>query len=450
MKILGIGTPRILKKLAPKGLLGRSLLIIVLPLILVQAVSAYVFYDRHWDTMTRRLSNSVAGDIATVIAFLDRSAGDQEDWAWMFRQAHIGMQLVVNWDKGGVLPNEPPPESGAYFLSFLDKALTEQVRRPFRVDAETWERQVEVAVQLPDGVLWVMVPRKRLFSSTTYIWVLWMVGTSLLFAGVAIMFMRIQVRSVRRLAVAADALGKGHDVTGFKLEGAAEVRRAGQAFQRMRDRIRRQIDQRTEMLAGVSHDLRTPLTRMKLELALLGDGAGAEDLKQDVAEMERMIEGYLAFARGEGTEGLSETNLAELLDLVVRGFRRQGKAVDLHCERDLVAPLRQHAFERALTNLIGNAVRYAEHVSVRAGQRGQGGGSVAEIVIDDDGPGIPEDKRADVFRPFVRLEGSRNVKTGGTGLGLTIARDVVRSQGGEITLEDSPLGGLRVRVVVPL
>jgi two-component system osmolarity sensor histidine kinase EnvZ len=263
---------------------------------------------------------------------------------------------------------------------------------------------------------------------------------------VATIFMRNQVKPIRRLAVAADNFGKGRDVTQFKPEGAREVRQAASAFLAMRERISRQISQRTDMLAGVSHDLRTPLTRMKLQLAMIKQTDGAKELSSDVDEMEHMLEGYLAFARGEGTETPRSSDVSTVLNEVVTQAHRKSKAVDLHTEGELIVPLRPQAFKRCMTNLIDNAIRYANHVTVRAGTRG----NAIEITVDDDGPGIPEDQREDVFKSFYRIDNSRNPETGGVGLGLTIARDVIRSHGGDITLSDSPLSGLRARVRLPL
>ena len=386
----------------------------------------------------------MAGDIATVIAFM-RAYPGEENQRWLFAQALVDMDLELSLDSGKILPNQRTNFIRGLFLGAFEKAMNEQVRRPFQVDALSSEKDVFIAVQLSEGVLKVTAPRKRLFSSTTYIFILWMLGTSMVLVGVAVIFMRNQVRSVRRLAVAADRFGRGQEVEHFKLEGAAEVRQAAHAFNIMRERIRRQIAQRTEMLAGVSHDLRTPLTRMKLQLAMMGTAEGCEELNEDVAEMERMVEGYLAFARGEGAEDTQPTDCAALLEDIVRRFRRNGAAITLHAEKSATLPLRPHAMERGLTNLIGNAVRYAGHVAVRAGERPEG----FEILIDDDGPGIPAENREDVFKAFFRLDSSRNQETGGVGLGLTIARDVIRSHGGDIHLEDSPLGGLRVRLTLP-
>ena len=432
------------KRFLPKSLLGRSLLIIVTPLVVLQLVSAAIFFETHWDKVTLRLARGVAGDISAVIDLLRRHP-DVENRGWIFSVAADNMELVVSIKDKAVLANDSREPSGL-MERMLARALKSHVGRPFRIDSDSIDRHVVIDVQLASGVLHVITTRKRMFSSTAYVFVIWMVGTSLILFGLATIFMRNQVKPIRRLAVAAENFGKGRDEPGFKPEGASEVRQAASAFLAMRERILRQITQRTDMLAGVSHDLRTPLTRMKLQLEMLGDDKGADELKADVAEMEHMLDGYLAFARGEGTEKPIATDLTALLEEAAAQARRKGGIVDLHTEGRLTVPLRPHAFKRCLTNLMDNAIRFAEHVSVRAGKRDD----AIEITVDDDGPGIPDDQREEVFRPFYRIEGSRNPGTGGVGLGLTIARDVVRGHGGDITLSQSPNGGLRARLGVPL
>jgi two-component system osmolarity sensor histidine kinase EnvZ len=436
---------RWLKSLLPQGLLGRSLLIIVIPLVVLQVVSAYIFYTSHWETVARRLANGLAGDIGAVIESFRAFPGPEQRG----RLVHIAvnkMDLDIRFEEGGILPNQPQRPPIGYMEVGLFDAMGERVQRPFQVDADTLEREIVIRVQLSDGLLVVYAPRKRLFTSTTYVFTLWMAGTAMLLFGVATVFMRNQVRSVRKLAVAADSFGKGRDIANFKPEGATEVRQAAQAFLQMRERIQRQITQRTEMLAGVSHDLRTPLTRMKLQLAMMGEFEGRPELEEDVAEMERMVEGYLAFARGEGSERPVATDLSQLAEEVVGRYRREGRTIDFHGEGEVVLPLRPNAMARALSNLVGNALRYGGHVWVRVGFRQD----AAEAIIDDDGPGIPPDRREEVFKPFTRLESSRNPATGGVGLGLTIARDIVRGHGGDVVLETSPLGGLRVRLRLPM
>ena len=433
-----------IKSALPRSLLGRALLIIVMPLILLQVVSGLIFYETHWDKVSYRLARSVAGDVAAILYLMKEEPG-QVGRNSTFDLAARAMDMRLSFQPGAILPNDPPMLRDDIERT-LDETMSGLVHRPYRLDNQSSDRNVIIDVQLPEGVLRIATVRKRLFSSTVYVFVLWMVGTSMILFGVATIFMRNQVRPIRRLARAAENFGKGRDVSNFKAEGATEVRAAAQAFMAMRERIQRQFRQRTDMLTGVSHDLRTPLTRMKLQLAMLGDRDGAKELSQDVTDMERMLEGYLAFARGEGTEKPEPTDLGDLLEDVVGLVRRRGRPIDLHLEDHLNLPLRPNAFRRCVTNLVENAARYGEHVSVRAGHRGD----AIEITVDDDGPGIPEDKRAEVFRPFFRLDDSRNPETGGVGLGLTIARDVVRSHGGEIILSESPAGGLRGRIRLPL
>ena len=434
----------LIKKILPKSLLGRSLMIIVTPLILLQIVSATIFYETHWDKVTLRLARGVAGDIAAVISLI-RQEPSIESRKRIFDLAVGTMQLAVSYSDAAVI-TVSKSEYGDLMTRMLARALKDTISKPFYIDANRFDRFVAIDVQLPKGVLHVVTPRKRLFSSTTYVFVIWMVGTSLILFAVATLFMRNQVRPIRRLADAAENFGKGRDVSEFKPEGATEVRQAALAFMAMRERIVRQIRQRTDMLAGVSHDLRTPLTRMRLQMEMMGKLDGAKDLKSDIAEMEHMLEGYLAFARGEGTERVVVTELSPLLEMVAEQGRRKGGLIDLHIENSCRMPLRAMAFRRCLTNIFDNAIRFAEHVTVRAGLRDDR----YEITIDDDGPGIPKEQRNDVFRPFFRVDDSRNPVTGGVGLGLTIAGDVVQSHGGEINLSGSPNGGLRVRICMPI
>ncbi|MCE2509742.1 MAG: HAMP domain-containing protein [Alphaproteobacteria bacterium] len=434
-----------IKRFLPQTLLGRSLMIIVMPLVLLQVIATYIFYERHWDTITRRLARDLAGEITVIIHLMERHPGEEEE-KWILDQALTFLEIRAFLKEGAVLP---PEDAAAPAFSFLDDTLHHELelllRRPFRIDTQSYDREVEIQVQLPEGVLKVITPRKRLFSSTTYIFIMWMVGISLILFAIATLFMRNQVRPIRRLAMAADRFGRGLDVPDFKLAGALEVRQAASAFNLMRERIQRQISQRTDMLSGVSHDLKTPLTRIKLQLAMLKDNPDVANIQADVADMETMLEGYLAFARGEGGEEPADVNLSALLREVAGSARREGAAIDLHIEGEIVLPLRRDAFKRCLTNLVANSMRHAEHIAIRAGRRED---SVV-LTIDDDGPGIPADQREEVFRPFYRLDTSRNRETGGIGLGLAISRDIIRGHGGEIALDDSPLGGLRAQIRLP-
>jgi len=438
---------RWVKRLLPQTMFGRSLLLIVMPLVLVQMIAAWIFYDRHWETVSYRLSADVAGEIAMVIDVIKPAASDTE-LKRLLSHASGMTELDFTFESGTVLPPETAA-SGTILEKQLNRATTRRVQRPFRIDELNCDRCVLVAVQLRDGVLTVNIPRGRLYTPTTYIFFLWMVGSSVVLLAIATIFLRNQVKSLRRLAAAAEEFGKGRPVSFIKPEGALEVRQAAMAFIRMRERIERQIRQRTEMLAGVSHDLRTPLTRMKLELALLGEDPAAAELKSDVAEMERLVNLYLDFARGEGTETTVETDIAELIEDVAATTRREGtpRGAPVSLERisELVLPVRPNALRRCLANLIANARHYGRHVWLSSVAVPDG----VDILIDDDGPGIPALERERVFQPFTRLDASRNPSTGGIGLGLTIARDVARSHGGDVRLETSPYGGLRARLHLP-
>ncbi len=436
------------KKLLPHSLYGRALMIIVSPLILLQLITGWIFYDRHWDTITWRLASALAGDIQHVMwEIKDRPEHLKE----IFKRAEMNLELKFVLHPNEILPNDKIDGSGL-IDRLLAKALTERVRRPFLIDSSSFKEQVVIDFQLADAVLTVVAPGKRLFSSTTYIFIIWMIGTSMILFAVASIFMRNQVRPIRRLADAVDSFGKGRDPgKDFKPGGASEVRLAANAFNRMMQRIRRQIRQRTDMLSGVSHDLKTPLTRMKLQLALMDEGPDSEALKSNLSEMERMIEGYLTFAKGEGGEPSRPHDITEMLNDMSNTWRSGGIMIDCHVEGALVMEAKPQALRRCIDNLLSNANRYADTIWLSAGIRGAGiQGNVLEIVVDDDGPGIPEEERENVFRPFYRVDESRNAKTGGTGLGLSLSRDVARAHGGEIYLEDSPYGGLRARVRLPL
>jgi two-component system osmolarity sensor histidine kinase EnvZ len=426
---------RSINRLFPRTLLGRAILIIGAPLVLVQVIATSVFYERHYDNITKRLAQAIAGEVAVVIQLLGEAPAASLS-SGRLNLAESALRFDIAFESGGLLPDQAPPTDGSVLDRKLIRALDRRLVYAFQIDSVSYEHLVWVWVQLPGGVMSVRLPRSRLFSDTTYIFIAWMVGSSVVLFAVATFFMRNQVRPIRRLAKAAESFGRGIDVPGFKPQGAAEVRLAARAFLQMRERIRRQIDQRTIMLAGVSHDLRTPLTRMKLQLAMAGEDPEVASLASDVIEMERMVEGYLAFAAGEGEEEPKTLLLSKFLNSVVEQVTNNDAKINL----------RPAAMRRCLTNLLSNALRYGSEVHVRTKVRQKR----AEIIIDDDGPGIPAERREDVFRPFYRLDESRNPSTGGTGLGLTIARDVVRGHGGELTLEDSPTGGLRARVRLPL
>ncbi|MFN3686805.1 ATP-binding protein [Salinarimonas sp.] len=432
-----------LASLMPKGLYARSLIIIIAPIVLLQSIIAYIFMERHWQTVTMRLSSAVSSDVAALIDVWETYPQDPEGRT-LRRIAAQRLGLDVEIIRGVDLP-PPGPKP---FFSILDAALSEQlgarISRPYWIDTVGRSNLVEIRVKLDDGVMRVMARRSQTYASNSHIFLLWMVGSSLVLMGIAILFLRNQIRPITALADAAESYGKGRDVE-FRPRGAREVRKAGHAFIEMKRRIERARDQRMTMLNGVSHDLRTILTRFKLSLALIGKGEEIEDLRRDVDEMSRMLEGYLAFARGDAGEQAVETDLRALVEELVGDAMRHGHPATVRIEGDATVIVRPDAFRRMLSNLVSNAARYGERIAVDAVHEGRW----LTVTVDDDGPGIPEAMREEVFKPFVRLDEARNQDEGGSGLGLAIARDIARAHGGDISLDDSPLGGLRATVRLP-
>ena len=434
-----------LNSVMPKGLYARALLIIILPMVILQSVIAFVFMERHWNVVTQRLSAGVVQDISALIDIYRGYPQDSER-TQIRRIAQERLGLVVDF-----LPiTEMPPPGPKPFFSLLDQALSEELRkqigRPFWIDTVGKSALVEIRVQLDDTVMRVFARRSAAYASNSEIFLLWMVGTSTVLLIVAIIFLRNQIKPILRLADAAESFGKGRDAPNFRPRGAREVRRAAQAFIEMKTRIERAIEQRTAMLAGVSHDLRTVLTRFKLELALIGDSPEVEAMKKDVDEMARMLEAYLAFARGDFGESAAPTDMAAFLEELKVDAERHGHKASVVFHGQPIVTVRPAAFKRCLANLVSNAARFASSIAI-TGHRDH---RWLTVTIDDDGPGIPPDLREEVFKPFLRLDDARNQDEGGTGLGLAIARDIARSHGGDITLGDSPLGGLRATVRVPV
>ena len=438
---------QLLKALTPRGLLPRAILIIVTPIVLLQALLAVIFYDRHLDRVTRRLANSVAADIAAVIELYDQ--GQDEATLVDFAKRHF--QLTLNITDGVTLPAPNPPHWWRFDTLYginkdqLDLATGKQTR----VDIYATERAAHFWIELDaDSVLEVDVPIARLTSNTAYIFMLWMVGLSLALLVIAFLFLRNQVRPIRELAIVADLFGRGLDAPAFKPHGALEVRRTGRAFITMKQRIERQINQRTAMLAGISHDLRTPIARLKLDLAMLDDPESVREMRDDLTLMERMLDEYLAFARGQAADEPVETDLRDFAESAVRAAERSGRAVDFNADQadSIILPLRQTTMGRCLTNLINNALDYGTRCLVEV----KVGAKFAEISVEDDGPGIPPDRIEDAFRPFSRLDEGRNLDSGGVGLGLAIARDAARGHGGDVLLDESRYGGLKATIRLPL
>lgn len=438
------------KRILPRGLFGRALIIIIAPLVLLQAIVAYVFFERDLESTTRRLARDVAADINLLVALEDNYHGDERIKLRLLseRQLQYGIKFLPG------VKVAPPSEPAVSTIDVaLDDFLAERVRAGRHFFTKRVGNDFEIRAEVHDGTLAVLVPRDRITVSKPDLFILYMVVSSLLLMSVAAIFLRNQVRPIERLARAAESFGKGRAVPDFKPSGATEVRRAAQAFITMRERIERHVTQRTEMLAGVSHDLKTPLTRLKLALAMMPAGEGHDapnDIKSmhgDIAEMEHMLDEYLAFARGEGGEEAEVIDLGALVcDATDAAAKARQRGVTITVTDNIRVSVKRVGLRRCLTNLIDNALKHGSQVGVSLKQEGR----LVEISVEDNGPGIPETRREEAFRPFHRLDQGRNLQSGGSGLGLAIARDVARAHGGDVVLENSSLGGLKATIRLPV
>lgn len=429
-----------LRDITPRGLYPRSVLMVVLPVILLLTAVTYIFYDSHWRHTSRKLSQTLASEIEFMVGLRDRYP-DQFD---MLRaDARDAMQLDVT-----VLPSSRlPTEQKQLFFTALDEILSRELDvsldQPFWFDISGYGETVEIQVQDGPDVLRFIAERDRTFSTTGHIFIVWVIGATGILVALALGFLRNQVRSILRLTEAAKAYGRGRDTHEYRPSGATEIRDAARAVMDMRTRLTTFAEERTAMLAGISHDLRTPLTRLKLQLAMMEPSAEIEDARKDLTEMSAMLDEYLAFASGKEGEQPVEFRFDDLVRDVVASLGaeatiRRIDAVTLIGRPGLV--------RRAVSNLISNGQGFADKVEIDVIK----GPHMAELIVDDDGPGIPEEQRSDAFKPFHRLDASRNQNVPGTGLGLSLARDTARQHGGDIRLEDSPLGGLRVRLRLPV
>ncbi len=435
-------------KVFPNTLFFRTMLMIFIPLILVQVVSMIAFFNSNWDKVGKRLSDNLSNNISyaiettqsdiNIIPILKTAYQDNYNINMDFitgekqlaikSQAHYGAdyKIVTGFLENSIHQKFPDAITSVYLTNGRD--------------------DVVVLVEVEDGLYRFQASTKNIFSTSIFGFMAWMIGTSILLFLVAALFLRIQVRSIANLAQVAEDFGKGIN-TPFSPYGSSEVRKAGIAFIKMKERILKQISERTQMLAGVSHDLRTPLTRMKLQLAMLPKTEDNQEFIEDIGEMEKMLDGYLAFVSGEGGEKNTFVDMNEMILSIINKFRNTKAMIRYSTTDDVSAIMgREQALKRAVTNIVSNAFAYGKTVSVGL----ESNNHKMSIVVEDDGPGIPVEKREEVFKAFYRLDESRNKETGGVGLGLSIARDIITSHGGKIELLDSNLGGLRVLISIPL
>ncbi len=437
---MGYGLKAVHRHILPQSLMHRFILIILLPMLLLQIVIAVFFYERHWAVIAKRLAQDVIGEIEMTADVINLNPS-KEQLAYLFGNISRNLLLKMTWEEGQTLKNDSTENPLPYYFKKEFESL------PYPVGAFiNPDKSISLSVQLNNGVLTIKIPKKRYFTSTIFVFLIWLIGSFILLFWIAFMFMKNQVRSIERLSRASELMGRGHMNFTFKPGGATEVRQAGYSFILMKDRIQRYLKERTDMLAGVSHDLRTPLTRMKLQLSMMEQDENVQDLQSDIEEMEKMLTGYLSFAKGEGKGAPEIVILNLLVEDIIQKLKKTGQKIDIHTEQKIEILARPADLTRAITNILTNAGRYATYAQVNLGIRNK----MATIIVDDNGPGIPESKRDDVFKAFYRLENSRNKETGGVGLGMTITRDIILSHGGNIELKTSPLKGLRVVISLPL
>jgi two-component system osmolarity sensor histidine kinase EnvZ len=445
-----------IKSILPTSLFGRTIMIIIVPLILLQLTATIVFFDRHWVKMTDRLSAAVAGELASVADIIDLADADIDVIEGITYITAENLEIVLRFYKGDKI--NTPYESMIWpgLRRNLSVALKKEVGRPFDVRVDFRNKQIDVWIQLEQGVLHAIMPERRLYSSSGYIFILWLIGLSIIFFAISVWLMRNQIRPIHRLASAANRLGRGQDVSFFKPTGAREVRQAAESFLKMRERIQRQIEQRTSMLAGVSHDLRTPITRLKLQLEMMADMPPLPDdikeMRRDLTEMEDMINAYLAFAKGLEYEDTIQINLGHFINDLAAKAQTQDKDIILNIpEHQIDIEGRIGQLSRAINNIIGNALKFADKLEITLYKDEDNQEAVIEFC--DNGSGMDEEEFERVFRPFYRIETSRNKKTGGVGLGLSIAQDIIHSHGGSITLsnhQSNNFSGLKATIKLPL
>jgi len=414
----------------------------MLPIVIMQMAVAYFFFNAHWNQVTANLSDSVAADVSVAVQLFKQSPSTERALQ-LDNMLRPKMELSVALEENDVLP----VKTRNAFFSNLDKtlrrALSNSLSDEFWFDTTRYPNHIDIRVAVDDGVLRFIAARDRVFAPTGFVFIFWLITATLLLSLVSIIFIRNQARPIADLADAADAFGKGQDISSYKLSGASEVRLAGQSFLKMRGRIKRHIEQRTTMLAGVSHDLRTPLTRLKLHLAMQKSSKENEEAKQDLKDMELMLDGYLDFARGLADEASLQVNVKSYLSDIIS--KQDDQNIELICVDDILASIRPQSFERAITNLISNAVKYGELCRVIISQDEQH----IYFNIEDDGPGIPAERRSEAFKAFQRLDTARNQNIEGVGLGLSIARDISQMHGGRLRLDESSMGGLKAIIRLP-
>ena len=428
----------------PKGITARMLILIILPIFLSQLLTGYIFYKRHWKTISNQNAITFAGNVLTII-----DLKKTEKFTDVQQMAKKNFVMDVDWESGATIKKHRNSKRlEKLSLKYVYKFLNQNLKFPYSLSADENKNSLEIKIQYPDGVLSISSSLRSVFSKTFYVFFLWMIGSCVVFVAIAIPFAKSQVNAIKNLTRVIGLAGRGDDITGFVPSGPIQIRQAGSAFLKTYTRIHRYIQSRTSMLSGISHDLKTPLTRMKLELEFCDDKNLQFALLNDIEDMEKMIDSYLNFAKGISPENSERVNITKMIQNLIRKLNKGKFDISFESKKEYFAIIRPLAFERAISNVIMNAIRYGKKkISVSVTKNSDS----LSIFVEDNGNGIPKEKREEMFKPFARLDKSRNNKTGGVGLGLSIVQEIIHQHGGEIRLEESEkLGGLKVKIDLPL
>ena len=430
----------IYKKIIPSSLLGRSIIIIFVPIIVLVILTVFVFYQTSWNIISKRLTQSVVADINVIIKLIDQ---DLKYKAIVIAKDDFKMDVNYKQDTN-FNPLSFKPARG--ILSKRLKQALEELDKPFIYDLSNLDKGVTILIQLDNDLLIINVNKNRLYSQSAFVFLLWMIFASLILLFFSYYFMNKQLRPLRRLSIIAETLGRGLDTPEIKSAGATEIKQTAKAFNQMRKRIKRFLKQRTDMLAGVSHDLRTPLTRMKLQLSLLKDEKAKSELELDIKEMTAMLDSYVSFVRSEAPEPIANISINEIIKDIFKNINQNNYKITLEEKDKIKTSGRPLQIKRAFQNIIDNSLRYSKKIKISIKSIEEG----CEIVFEDAGPGIPDKNYEDVFKPFFTLDPSRNKLKGESGLGLSISRDIIRSHGGDIKLDQSEFGGLKSTILLPI
>tara|TARA_B100000686_G_scaffold328018_1_gene387529 strand:- start:231 stop:1547 length:1317 start_codon:yes stop_codon:yes gene_type:complete len=435
------GLNNFMKNILPKGLFYRSLIIVATPIILLQIIITVVFFDSLWIKANKGMTRSLVAEVKT---FFDMYKDEQTDKEMILDLYNKNFDFVVRLKENEIFPNKIPER----WYSPMDRSLRRELKSAFGIaywfDTTSYKETVYIKLKYKNGFLQIFFPKSKIAPSSARIFALWITLPGLLLIIIAIIFLKNQTRPIVNLANAAEKFGKGEYVKEFRPSGAREIRQAAYEFDRMRKRILVHLNQRSEMLSGISHDLRTPLTRLKLQLALLKQQDLAKKMSDDIEEMERMLNEYLEFSRNQKNEDTETVNINDLINDIIKKY--DDKQINVRFGENLKVNVRLNAIKRCLINLIDNGLSYGEKVEIITKKTN----SDIIILIDDNGPGIPEKEYQNVMKPFYRIDKSRGQNKSGVGLGLSITNDIIRSHGGNISLGKSPLNGLRVTISLPL